>query len=40
MDIPTSRLANGNCGNSGVVKIEKFTGEAPTLTAFTPPKNG
>lgn len=40
MDIPTSRLANGNCGNSGVVKIEKFTGVAPTLTAFTPPKNG
>jgi trimethylamine-N-oxide reductase (cytochrome c) len=40
MDIPTSRLGNGNCGNSGVVKIEKFTGVAPTLTAFTPPKNG
>ncbi|MGF1805910.1 trimethylamine-N-oxide reductase TorA, partial [Aliivibrio sifiae] len=40
MDIPTSRLANGNCGNSGVVKIEKYTGVAPTLTAFTPPMNG
>ncbi|MCL4124185.1 UNVERIFIED_CONTAM: hypothetical protein GTU68_045630 [Idotea baltica] len=40
MDIPTSRLANGNCGNSGVVKIEKFKGVAPTLTAFTPPMNG
>ena len=40
MDIPTSRLGNGNCGNSGVVKVEKYTGVAPTLTAFTPPMNG
>ncbi|RYU47952.1 molybdopterin guanine dinucleotide-containing S/N-oxide reductase [Aliivibrio finisterrensis] len=40
MDIPTSRLGNGNCGNSGVVKIEKYTGVAPTLTAFMPPMNG
>ncbi|PMH46202.1 trimethylamine N-oxide reductase I catalytic subunit [Vibrio sp. 10N.286.49.B3] len=38
MDIPTSRLANGCSGNSGIVKIEKYTGKAPTLTAFTPPK--
>ncbi len=40
MDIPSSRLANGNCGNSGVVKIEKFTGTAPQLTAFDPPMGG
>lgn len=39
-DIPTSRLANGNCGNSGVVKVEKYQGKPPALTAFTPPKNG
>lgn len=38
MDIPTSRLGNGNCGNSGIVRVEKFVGEAPELTAFEPPK--
>ena len=38
-DIPTSSLANGFVANSFVVKIEKHTGEALPLTAFTPPKN-
>ncbi|UJF17770.1 trimethylamine-N-oxide reductase 2 [Vibrio sp. SS-MA-C1-2] len=37
--IPTSQLANGCVANSSLVKIEKFTGTAPTLTAFNPPKN-
>ena len=37
-DIPTSRLANGCAANSALVKIEKYTGPALELTAFTPPK--
>lgn len=38
-DIPTSQLANGCAANSSLVKIEKYTGVAPSLTAFTPPNN-
>lgn len=38
-DIPSSQLANGCAANSSLVKIEKYQGKAPTLTAFTPPKN-
>ncbi|MCG6410865.1 molybdopterin guanine dinucleotide-containing S/N-oxide reductase [Vibrio fluvialis] len=37
-DIPSSRLANGCAGNSSLVKIEKWQGDALPLTAFTPPK--
>ncbi len=37
-DIPTSRLGNGCAANSALVKIEKYTGQAPALMAFTPPK--
>ncbi|QRG80300.1 trimethylamine-N-oxide reductase 2 [Citrobacter sp. R56] len=36
-DIPTSRLANGCAGNTSLVYAEKFTGEAPKLTAFDEP---
>jgi trimethylamine-N-oxide reductase (cytochrome c) len=36
-DIPTSRLANGCAGNTNLVMIEKFSGSAPDLMAFTPP---
>jgi trimethylamine-N-oxide reductase (cytochrome c) len=39
-DIPSSRLGNGCAGNSALVKIEKYTGEVPNLTAFTPVTNG
>ncbi|MCG9648158.1 molybdopterin guanine dinucleotide-containing S/N-oxide reductase [Vibrio brasiliensis] len=39
-DIPTSRLANGCAANSSLVRIEKYVGPAPKLTAFVPPKNG
>lgn len=39
-DIPTSRLANGCAGNSALVKIVKYNGEVPNLTAFTPVTNG
>lgn len=37
-DIPSSRLGNGCAANSSLVNIEKFTGQAPDLMAFTPPK--
>lgn len=40
LDIPSSRLANGCAANSSLVRIEKYTGVAPELTAFNPPKNG
>ncbi|WCE32197.1 trimethylamine-N-oxide reductase 2 [Vibrio sp. SCSIO 43137] len=39
LDIPTSRLANGCAANSALVKLEKYTGPALELTAFTPPKD-
>lgn len=39
-DIPTSRLANGCAANSSLIKIEKYTGKTPHLTAFKPVKNG
>ncbi|WP_434998561.1 molybdopterin guanine dinucleotide-containing S/N-oxide reductase [Vibrio scophthalmi] len=39
LDIPTSRLANGCAANSSLVRIEKYTGVAPELTAFMPPQS-
>lgn len=38
IDRGTSRLAQGNTGYTAVVNVEKYMGDAPTLTAFTPPK--
>ena len=38
IDIPTSKLANGNIAHTALVNIEKFTGKAPKLTAFSDPK--
>ncbi len=38
IDIPTSKLANGNISHTALVNIEKFTGKAPRLTAFSDPK--
>ncbi|WP_165310641.1 molybdopterin guanine dinucleotide-containing S/N-oxide reductase [Vibrio ziniensis] len=37
LDVPSSRLANGCAANSALVRIEKYTGEVPALTAFDPP---
>ncbi|WP_233144460.1 molybdopterin-dependent oxidoreductase [Campylobacter pinnipediorum] len=37
LDIPTSKLANGNISHTALVNIEKFKGEAPKLTAFSNP---
>ena len=38
IDIPTSKLANGNISHTGLVNIEKYKGTAPELTAFKAPK--
>ena len=37
-DIPTSSLAMGNCGQSGIVQVEAFKGTPPPMTAFVRPK--
>lgn len=36
-DIPSSRLGNGCAANSSLVWMEKYTGELPTVTAFSAP---
>lgn len=38
LDMPTSKLANGNISHTGLVNIEKFKGELPQVTAFSAPK--
>ena len=38
IDIPSSKLANGNIAHTALVNIEKFKGIAPELTAFKDPK--
>ncbi len=38
LDLPTSKLANGNISHTGLVNIEKFTGTVPQATAFSAPK--
>lgn len=38
MDIPTSKLANGNCSHTCLVNVEKFKGKLPEITAFVAPK--
>jgi trimethylamine-N-oxide reductase (cytochrome c) len=35
VDKGTSKLAQGNCGHTALVDVEKFEGEAPAVTAFT-----
>ena len=37
IDRGTSSLAQGNCGHTALVNFEKYRGNAPKLTAFTPP---
>lgn len=37
LDIPTSKLAQGNCGQSGVVEVEKYTGSLPEIKVFSQP---
>ena len=38
MDIPTSKLGQGNCGHSIVGEVEKYAGPAVTVGVFTAPK--
>lgn len=38
IDIPSSKLANGNISDTALVDFEKYKGKAPAITAFTPPK--
>ena len=38
MDIPTSKLANGNIAHTSLVNLEKYTGELPEVSAFSEPK--
>jgi trimethylamine-N-oxide reductase (cytochrome c) len=38
MDIPTSKLGQGNCGHSIVGEVEKYTGPAVTVDVFNAPK--
>ncbi len=38
MDVPTSRLGQGNCGHSVVGEVEKYKGPAVTVDVFTAPK--
>ncbi|TLD83523.1 molybdopterin guanine dinucleotide-containing S/N-oxide reductase [Helicobacter sp. MIT 11-5569] len=38
LDIPTSKLANGNIAHTGLVNLEKYTGTLPEVTAFSEPK--
>lgn len=36
----TSKLAQGNCGHTGLADVEKFTGTLPPVTVFEAPKEG
>ncbi|PAF47180.1 trimethylamine N-oxide reductase I catalytic subunit [Helicobacter sp. 12S02232-10] len=38
IDLPTSKLADGNIAHTTLVNIEKYKGKVPAITAFTPPK--
>lgn len=38
LDLPTSKLANGNISHTGLVGIEKFNKNLPEITAFNAPK--
>lgn len=38
LDLPTSKLANGNISHTGLVGIEKFNKSLPEITAFSIPK--
>ncbi len=37
-DIPTSKLANGNCAHTALVNVQKWRGALPEVTAFSAPK--
>ena len=39
VDVPTSRLSNGNSGHSALAEVEKFTGDLPAVRVFDTPTN-
>ena len=39
VDLGTSKLAQGNCGHTGLADVEKFEGEAPKPMVFETPTN-
>lgn len=40
LDIPTSKLGQGNCGHTIIADVEKFEGEVPPITVFDAPTEG
>ena len=38
--IATSKLAQANCGQTGMAEVEKFTGEPPSVAVFDAPEGG
>jgi trimethylamine-N-oxide reductase (cytochrome c) len=38
MDVPTSSLACGNIASSGLVQVQKYTGELPALHVYDQPR--
>ena len=38
LDIPTSQLAQGNCGHTILAEVEKFEGELPPVTVYNAPQ--
>jgi trimethylamine-N-oxide reductase (cytochrome c) len=38
MDVPTSKLGQGDCGHSVVGDVEKYTGPAVSVSVFTAPE--
>ncbi|PAF50722.1 trimethylamine N-oxide reductase I catalytic subunit [Helicobacter sp. 13S00401-1] len=39
LDIPTSKLADGNCAHTALVNVEKYKGKVPQVDIFEEPKN-
>ncbi|MFW5678741.1 MAG: trimethylamine-N-oxide reductase TorA [Pseudomonadota bacterium] len=39
VDLPTSRLAQGNTSQTGLAQVEKYTGDAPAPSVFETPAN-
>lgn len=38
--LSTSKLAQGNCGQTGVAEVERYTGSLPRVTVFSQPGRG
>ncbi len=38
LDIPTSKLASGNCAHTALIDVEKYEGKIPKISIFKQPK--